>query len=554
MIEDPVASSGMATAGSPGAASPASASPERATGRTLARAGLIVTLAFLASRVLGYVRLAVITAAFPAGAERELDTFFAAFRVPDLVFQLVAAGALSTALIPLVSGLLATGEEARAWRLVSSVTTLMVAALGALTVVLWIAAPVVVPPLVPGFEPDQAERTVELTRTMLLGPLFLALGSVATSILNARGRFGPSAVAPIAYNAAIIAGALLLVPGMGVTGLAVSVVAGSLAHLLVQLGPVARLGFRFRPGVDRGDPLTARAFALMAPRAIGLGGAQVTFLVMTTLATTLAAGAVAGFTLAFTVLQIPIGVIGVPLGVVLLPSLAQEAALGDLDRFGRLLARALGLLVFVMLGISALGIVLADEAVRILFGHGGLDEPTLVTTAAATAIFLLGLTAHSLIAVLARAFYARQDTLTPVLAALAVVGLDAALALAFVGPLGLSGLALAIAIGAWVEALALATLLRRRIPELVFTPVVATAARSLPAALGAGAVAWAAEQGTRAMLGPGDALVMLLVRAAAAAASGGLVYLALSAVLRIPELPAMVDIATDLVRRRTTAR
>jgi len=546
VIEDPAAS-----AGTPTASSPTAASPERVTARTLARAGLIVTSAFLVSRVLGYVRLAVITAAIPAGAERDLDSFFAAFRIPDLVFQLVAAGALSTALIPLVSGLVATGEEARAWRLVSSVTTLMVAALGALTIVLWLAAPVVVPPLVPGFEPAQTDQTVELTRTMLLGPLFLALGSVATSVLNARGRFAASAIAPIAYNLAIIGGALLLVPGMGVAGLAVSVVAGSLAHVLIQLGPVVRVGFRFRPGIDRADPLTARAFALMAPRAIGLGGAQVTFLVMTTLATTLAAGAVAGFTLAFTVLQIPIGVIGVPLGVVLLPSLAREAAIGDVERFGRLLTRALGLLVFVMVGMTALGIVIAEASVRILFGHGGLDETTLDATAAATATFLVGLTAHSAIAVLARAFYARQDTLTPVLAALAVVALDAALAVALIGPLGLSGLALAIAVGAWVEALALAAVLRRRIPTLSFAPVAATAARSVPAALAAGAAAWLAGRAATALLGTDDALVPLLLRTATAAAAGGLVYLALSALLRIPELPAMVDVATDLLRRRT---
>jgi len=546
VIEDPAAPAGTPTAGSP-----AAASPERATARTLARAGLIVTAAFLVSRVLGYVRLAVITAAIPAGAERDLDAFFAAFRIPDLVFQLAAAGALSTALIPLVSGLVAAGEEARAWRLVSSVTTLMVAALGALTVVLWLAAPFVVPPLVPGFQPAQTDQTIELTRTMLLGPLFLALGSVATSILNARGRFAASAIAPIAYNLAIIGGALLLVPGMGVAGLAVGVVAGSLAHVLIQLGPVARAGFRFRPGVDRADPLTARAFALMAPRAIGLGGAQVTFLVMTTLATTLAAGAVAGFTLAFTLLQIPVGVIGVPLGVVLLPSLAREAALGDVERFGRLLTRALGLLVFVMVGTTALGIVLADAAVRILFGHGGLDETTLDATAAATATFLLGLTAHSAIAVLARAFYARQDTLTPVLVALAVVALDAALAVALIGPLGLSGLALAIAVGAWAEALALAAVLRRRIPTLSFAPVAATAARSVPAALAAGAAAWLAGRAAAALLGADDALVPLLLRTATAAAAGGLVYLALSAVLRIPELPAMVEVATDLLRRRT---
>jgi putative peptidoglycan lipid II flippase len=219
--------------------------PPPTTNRALARAGLIVSGAFLASRVLGFVRAIVIINTFSAG--QELDAFFAAFRLPDLIFQLVAAGALSSALIPVVSGLLGRAEEARAWRVVSTVTNLMLIAMIVLATILFAFAPAIVPALTPGFNPENWDRTIELTRIMLLSPIFLALGSVATSVLNARGRFAASAVAPIVYNLAIIGGALLLAPALGVTGLAISVVAGSLGHLLVQLPSVAAIGYRHLP-------------------------------------------------------------------------------------------------------------------------------------------------------------------------------------------------------------------------------------------------------------------------------------------------------------------
>lgn len=522
----------------------------RATALTLARAGLIVTTAFFLSRVLGYVRLVVIGAQF--GLDRELDTFFAAFRIPDLIFQLVAAGALSTALIPLVSGLLATNEEARAWRLVSSVATLMMAALLVLAGLAFVAAPVLVPPITPGFDEAQVERTVELTRVMLLSPIFLALGSVATSVLNARGRFAAASVAPIAYNLAIIGGAIFLAP-LGVLGIALGVVAGSICHVLVQAPGLRRIGFRFTPSADVRDALTRRAFALMAPRAIGLGGAQITFVVMTTLATTLPAGSVAGFTFAFTLLQIPIGVIGVPLGVVLLPSLSQEAALGDLERYRHLLVRSLRLLAYVMIGLTAVGLVLADESVVLLFGHGDVRPAALEATGLAFAAFLVGLTAHSLIAVLARAFYARQDTRTPVAVALAVVALDAVLAVVLVGPLGLTGLALAIAVGAWVELAALAVLLHGRLPGFGAAPLLDVGVRSAAAGLVAGLAAFGAERGLVAALGDDPAFLPVAIRATLTLAAGGLAYLAASAALRIPELPAMIDVMTDLLRRRGRA-
>ena len=303
---------------------------------------------------------------------------------------------------------------------------------------------------------------------MVLAPLFLAAGAVATSVLNAKGRFGAAALAPIVYNVAIIVGALLFVPPFGVVGLAIGVVLGALGHLLVQLPVMRRIGARITPRVELGDADARKTLVLMAPRALGLGAVQVVFLVMTSLASTLATGAIAAFTFAFAVLQIPIGVIGVPLGIVLLPSLSRESALGDADAFRRLLVRALRLLAFVMVPITAIGFVVAGDVTQLLFDYGATDEPLLDATSAALQAFLLGLTAHSLIAVLARAFYARQDTLTPVLAALVAVAVDIAFAVALVGPYGVVGLAAAIAIGAWVETLILAVILHRRVAGLAW--------------------------------------------------------------------------------------
>jgi len=220
-------------------------------GGSLARAGLIVSSAFLVSRVLGYIRVIVIANAFPSS---ELDAFFAAFRIPDLIFQLVAAGALSSALIPVVSELFTSNERLRAWRVVSTVINLMLVGLLVLAAGLFILAPVVVPIITPGFEGAKLDETIELTRIMLLSPIFLAMGAVATSVLNAGGRFAASAIAPVVYNLAIIGGALILGPSLGVQGLALSVVAGSLGHLLVQVRPLMRMGFRYDARIESKDP------------------------------------------------------------------------------------------------------------------------------------------------------------------------------------------------------------------------------------------------------------------------------------------------------------
>jgi putative peptidoglycan lipid II flippase len=519
--------------------------------RTLARAGLIVSSAFLVSRVLGWFRLVVIADAVPAPAE--LDAFFAAFRIPDLLFQLVAAGALSSALIPVIASLLESDLESRAWRVVSTVANLMLTALLVLAVLVLVFADVLVPIYTSGFDPATMARTIELTRIMVLSPIFLALGALATSVLNARGRFAASAIAPIVYNLAIIGAALLLAPSFGVVGIAVGVVLGSLGHLLVQIRPLQTIGFRYEPRIDAADPAARRALALMAPRAIGMGASQITFVVVTALATTVGVGGVTAFTIAFTLLQIPIGVIGVPLGIVLFPSLSREAASGDRIEFVALLGRSLRLLAVVMIPVGVLAAILRLESVAILFG--GLDPATIQLSADTFLAFLPGLPAHALIAVLARAFYARQDTMTPVAVAVGAVVVNTTLAATLVGPLGLPGVALAIAIAAWLEAGVLTVLLRRREGPLGLASILDVGVRVVVASAVAGVIATfvhlligpvlAPDPATLGRPGiPGLATVIVVVSAAFASA-----FWVMAFALRIDDARTIVAIMVDAMRR-----
>ena len=383
---------------------------------------------------------------------------------------------------------------------------------------------------------------------MLLSPIFLALGAVATSVLNAGGRFVASAVAPIVYNLAIIGGAIVLGPSLGIEGLALSVVAGSTGHLLVQLRPLARLGFRYEPRIDAADAAARKALVLMAPRAIGLGVTQITFIVVTSLASLLPTGAVSDFNFAFALLQIPLGIIGVPLGIVVLPSLSREAAVGHEGAFAELLTRALRLLVYVMVPIAVVSAVLREPVVEILFGSGKITDTDLDLVAVTLVGFLIGLTAHAMIAVLARAFYARQDTVTPVAAAVGAVAINCTLAVVLVGPFGLPGIAVAIAIAAWVEAAVLLALLYRRLPHFELRGLGRVGVESIVGSAVAGAVAIATLGAIETALGEVGRLV-LVGEVVVVGLVFGLVYAGLSLALRIPELPSIVGVMADVIRR-----
>jgi putative peptidoglycan lipid II flippase len=521
------------------------------TTRALATAGIIVTAASLLSRILGFVRLVVIARAVPDTAA--LDAFYQAFSIPDFLFQLVAAGALASALVPVIAALFARGESTRAWRVISTVTTLILGALLVLVVLAEVAAAQLVGFISPGFHGPQLDEAVRLTRLMLLGPLFLAGGAVASAALNARGRFTAAAVAPLVYNVGIIAGAVLLVPLMGTEGLAAGVVLGAAGLLVVQVPGMLSIGARVAPSLDLSDEPTRRALVLMLPRTVGLGATQIVFMVMKALATTLPQGSVTAFMNGFTLLQIPIGVIGVPLGTVLLPSMSREAALGNHDGFRRLLVRGISLLAYAMIAISALGIPLAGDVTRVAYGLSGLPRDVMGWIALSLAVFMVGLTAHSVIAVLARAFYALQDTATPVMAGIISVAVNIAVGVVLVGPLGLAGLAVAIAVGAWLEVVVLLVLLERRAPGLHLGRLGRDVALTLAAAVPGALVAWGLDAALGAYsAAPGGTLVSL-GRLALATAAGGTVVLGASLALRIEEPRRILGIVLDLTHRRGRA-
>lgn len=512
----------------------------------LVRAGLVLTSLYLVSRLLGWVRISVLAAVFGTG--RELDIYYAAFRIPDLMFQLVAAGALASALIPMIASLVATGDRERAWRVTSTVATLMLLALLGLLLVFEIAAPVIVPIITPGFSPSDLARTVDLTRIMLVSPILLALGTVATSVLNANDRFGAAAFAPIAYNLGIIGGAVLLAAPLGVLGLAIGVVAGSVGHLAVQLGPLRRTGFRYHPSVDVTDPRARQTFLLLAPRAFGLGVTQVIFVVVTSIASTLGAGAITILNFAWTLVLIPIGVVGVPLGSVVFPSLARYHATGSVEAYLSLVTRATRLIVFVMVPLTGVAIVLRREVVTLLFDYGRYDPQATETIATTLSYFMLGLVAFSAIQVLARAFYAREDTRTPVAAATLTVIVNSSLAVVLGGPFGLAGIATSFSVANWIEVLVLLVVLRARLPALDVGALGRLLAETAAVTVAASLVAAVAID---SILGPDHPLTKVSSLAAGmiGVAAFGLVFLGGVAVLRVPELTDLTRILVGAVRR-----
>jgi len=516
------------------------------TARTLARAGAIVVIAYLGSRILGWLRIVVIGNQFGAGAD--LDAYFAAFRIPDLIYQLVAAGAVSSALIPVLTGLLHTGESVRAERVVSTVVNALLLALVSLSALMAIFADVLVPPTVPGFAPETVELTIGLTRLMLLSPIFLALGAVATAVLNTQGRFGSAAVAPLLYNLAIIGSALLLGPWLGVHALAFGVVLGAILHLAVQL-PVVRRHLHYQPRLDLTDAAARQTFLLMGPRALGLGATQITFIVNTALATGLGVGAVVAYNVAFNILQIPIGVIGFPLGVVLLPALSRAMAADDARGFGSLVVQALRLVLFLMLFLSAVGFVLRGQIVSLLFDYGSFDARSLALTADTLAFFLLGTAAHSMNVILARAFYSRQDTRTPVIIALLSVTINVVVSLLTVGWLGLSGLALGIATGGWIEASLLAVLLWRRAPAVDMRALLWALGAFGVGALLAGGAALATVLAWGLFVTPAAGKLALLLQVFSATLVAGLVYLVYSRIVRAPEPSRTLALMRSALRR-----
>ncbi|MBV9279657.1 MAG: murein biosynthesis integral membrane protein MurJ [Chloroflexi bacterium] len=441
------------------APSRAAASASRASqiGR-LASAAMLLSASFVLSRILGLLRNVVIADIF--GNSRAVEAYFAAFRIPDTIFLLVSGGALASAFIPTFAGLLADDETSEAWRVASTVLTTLALSLAGLAVVAWVLAPPVMSVLVPGFTPGQRGLTVDLTRIMLLQPIFLGLSALVTAILQSYGRFALTAVAPLVYNLCVIAGGLLGAT-LGVRALAWSVVVGAVAQLVIQV-PGLRYELRryLRLQVDWRSPRAREVLRLFGPRVVGLAAFQAMLLITLVLASILPPGNVAAINYAWPLIMFPIGALGTAAATVIFPTLSRLSAAEDFSAVRRTVNRSLRLVLFLALPASVGLVVLRRPVINLLFHHGNWTHMATEQTAFALLFYALAIAPLSAIEVLPRVFYAMKDTVTPVRIAIVAVALDACLSIVFVLLLprasGQGGLALATAIASTLQAVWLA--------------------------------------------------------------------------------------------------
>ncbi len=424
------------------------------------------------SSAAGLATTMLVSNAFGTGAE--IDAFYAANRLTEILFNLMAGGALASAFVPTFTGFLARHDRAGAWRLASSVGNLVLVVLTAAAALAWLGGPWLVRHvLAPGFrEAGQVALTVSLLRVMLLSSIIFGLSGLLMGVLNAHQHFALPALAPACYRLGWILGLAVLVPRWGVHGLAWGVVLGSALHLLIQLPGLRGRGARYHGSLGLDNPAVLEVGRLMAPRLLGVAVVQLNFLVNTNLASRMVEGSLAAITFAFALMIMPQALIAQATAIAALPTLSAQVALGEMAEMRATLAKALRGVFFFSLPASLGVILLRRPIVQVLLERGAFGSTSTDMVAWALLWYAAGLVGHSLLEIAARAFYSLHDTRTPVLVGTAAMSLNVvfSLTLAALFPrLGWAphgGLALANSLATALECATLVLLLRRRLGGL----------------------------------------------------------------------------------------
>ena len=403
--------------------------------KTIFSAAFILAVAALTSRFLGLIRDRLLAGRFGAGDE--LDIYYTAFRLPDLVFSVLIMGAISSAFIPVFTEYFRK-NKGKAWQLVSGVLNSAFVSLIVVAAVLAIFAPFIISLIAPGFSGAKREMTILLTRIMFLSPIILGISGILSGVLQYFQRFLVYSLAPIMYNIGIILGILIFVPAWGVIGLAWGVVLGVFLHLLIQVPSVIYSGFSWKPVLGIFHKGVRKIIKLMIPRTIGLAGFQINFLVITAIASTLASGSIAVFNLANNLQYVPIGIFGIALATATFPNLAKAFAWKRKKSFSKDFSSTFSQILFLVIPLGALFFVLRAQIVRVILGTGEFGWIDTRLTAAALGIFSLSIFAQSLIPLISRAFYAFYNTRTPVLISLISIVLNICLSFFFVWTLSSS--------------------------------------------------------------------------------------------------------------------
>ena len=518
----------------------------------IARAAGLISALTLVSRVLGLVREQVFAALVGAGYHS--DAFRIGFRIPNLLRDLFAEGALSAAFVPTyVRAVKEQGREG-AFRLANRVLTFLAVVLSALVVLGVVFAPWIVSKIAPGFEgaAGKTALTILLTRIMMPFLPLVSFAAVAMGMLNAEERFGWPALSPALFNVMTVAcGAILwamgLPPEQVVLGWAVGTLVGGLAQFAVQVPSLWRSGWRFRPEWAPHDKALREMGRLMAPATVGLAAVQVNIFVNSWFASH-EQGAVSWLDCAFRLLYLPIGLFGVALGTIATAGLARRAAENDTEGLRRTLRQTLSMLAFLTVPASAGLVAVGVPIVRLLYQHGRFTAADTRATGAALSLYALGLVGYTGVKVLAPAFYALGRPRVPLLASASAVATNVIVVLALFPSFSYGAIALGTALGSIVNVAVLLLAFERRVGGLFGRGLFRGIVRMLPAALVMGAVAWGAAVLLEQRLGTRGALAQVAT-GLVPVALGVTAYGLLTRALRVEEAEVLWNLVRQHLRR-----
>jgi len=500
--------------------------------KTIASAAIILGAASLVSRLLGLVRDRILAGKFGAGDE--LDIYYTAFRIPDLVYSILVLGAITAGFIPVFIHYLQKDKK-DAWYLANSILNLIGISLIIVCLVLIVFAPWLIKLIAPGFSPEKTGLTVKLARVMFLSSFFLGISTVLGGILRSFKRFLVYSLSPIMYNLGIIFGALFLIEPFGLLGLAYGVVLGSFFHMAIQIPTSFLCGFKWAPIFDFRFKGVKRIFKLMPPRVLNLILFQIDFLAMTIIASFLAVGSIAVYNLAHNIWSFPLGIFGISFVLAVFPKLSESAQKKDKKRFIKEFSLVARQILFFTLPSAVLFIVLRAEIVQVILGTGNFNLHDISLTLKTLAYFSLSLFAEALILLLLRGFFAWEDAWRPFIIGLFATSIRLIFALFLSSFMGVPGLALGFSLGGIFYMITLFIFLRRKIGFIDGKKIFISGSKMILASLLAGVGAYISLQILIVLVNV-NITFSALIQGAIASFIGILIYLFFSWVFKLSEL------------------
>lgn len=534
--------------------SPAVAQKSEGGHPRLARSAGLFGLATITSRILGLARETVLAHYFGAGDAN--DAFRVASRIPNLVRDLFAEGAMSAAFIPTFTRHLTQHGRERAWRLANSTINSLLIVTGLIVVLGMVFAEPLVRLYAPEYSevPGKIELTIFLARIVFPFLTLVAVAAVLMGMLNSLGHFFVPALSPAMFNVASIVLAITLIPfapSIGlepITIMAIAALVGGLGQLAIQWPPLRKEGFRYRPVLDRKDEGLHKILMLMGPGTLGMAATQINVFVNTLLATSQGTGAVSWLDFAFRLMYLPIGLFGVSIATAAAPAISRMVAQQDFGQIRRTLASALGLMMFLNLPATIGLMVLARPIVAVIFEHGEFTPSDTIATARALQFYAIGLLGYSVVRIISPTFYALGRSRVPVIVSAMSVILNVTLNVTLVRYMGYSGLALGTSLTAITNAMVQVVLLRRELKGLEGARIAKSLARVIVASAAMGLATYGAYAVSLGVL-PGDALLMQALRLLLTIGFAMAVLAGAAQLLRIAEYGEARDLVLGKLRR-----